>query len=70
MPEIAPGIEVTPTAAAAAPPSATPASPSKPSSHALAGGDPIDQIATDYGITRDDIRRAISFANDPPSWRR
>lgn len=29
---------------------------------ALGAGDPIEQVAADYGITVDDVRAAISFA--------
>ncbi len=29
---------------------------------AIAGGDPPDQVASDYGITIDDVRAAVAYA--------
>ena len=63
MPEIAPGIEVTPDRCSGRPTIRNTRVPVKTILNALAGGDPMDQVAAAYGITPDDIRNAISFAN-------
>ncbi len=31
---------------------------------AIAGGDPIPQIAVDYGVAEEDVRAAVAYAND------
>ena len=31
---------------------------------AIAGGDPIPQIAADYGVAEEDVRAAVGYAND------
>ena len=63
MPEIAPGIEVSPDRCSGRPVIRNTRVPVKTVLDALAAGDTLEQVATDYGITHDDIRNAIAFAN-------
>ena len=63
MREIAPGIVVTPDRCSGRPSFRNTRVPVKTVLDALAGGDSLEQVASDYGITHDDIRNAISFAN-------
>ncbi|MCL4741996.1 MAG: DUF433 domain-containing protein [Phycisphaerales bacterium] len=31
---------------------------------AIAGGDPLSQVADDYGVSVEDVRAAVAYAND------
>ena len=64
MPEVAPGIEVDPKICHGKPVLTGTRVPVRTVLGALAGGDGMDQVAEDYGIAVEAIRKAIAFANE------
>jgi uncharacterized protein (DUF433 family) len=64
MAEIAPGIEVDVNICHGKPVISGSRVPVRTVLGAIAAGDPIEQVAEDYGVTVEAIRRAIAFANE------